>query len=135
MDGWTTAALLVPHSRRTESERSGSIPCVSFSPARRRRWLRLLAPALVAAFALAAVFAVMHAGAQGAAVCHREGFEGPGTLSLWPPGARCVGGEPERVRVLVSSAFWLLGPAVVFAGACLWQLARFGRAASPASPD
>lgn len=46
-----------------------------------------------AAFA-AGLFVFLHSGSRAVALCGERGFASLGSLSWWPPGARCVGGEP-----------------------------------------
>ena len=84
---------------------------------------RLAAVPLVAAV-VSATFLVLHSGSRGRGICEREGFTGPGSLSLTPPGARCRGGEPEFEVVLVHPAFWIVAIAVGLAAIMLLQLVR-----------
>ena len=69
---------------------------------------------LIALFAVgvfAAAFAYMHTGARAEHLCNANGFSGPGSFSLWPPGARCVGGEPRIERTYFDPVFII--PAVL----------------------
>jgi ribose/xylose/arabinose/galactoside ABC-type transport system permease subunit len=53
-----------------------------------------LVGALLGVAASAWVFVLLHTGSQGRDLCKADGSTGPGTLSWWPPGTRCDGGEP-----------------------------------------
>jgi len=54
---------------------------------------------------LAGAFLFLHTGGRADDVCERERFVPADGLSLWPPGARCSFGEPQRTDVLVNP--WL----------------------------
>jgi hypothetical protein len=58
------------------------------------------------AVVVVASFAFWHSGARAAAVCEREAFVGSGTLSAWPPGARCTFGEPETSDTFLNPWFF-----------------------------
>jgi hypothetical protein len=91
-------------------------------PSAERRRTHTVTLLLVVVLAVAAAFAFMHTGARGRALCRDNGFSGTASLSLWPPGARCSGGEPEISRVELDPSFALALPAVallVFGGAAL----------------
>jgi hypothetical protein len=77
-----------------------------------RRWM--LASSLV--LGLIIVFAFMHSGARGAAVCeeHGSGAVEP-TLSVWPPGARCIGGTLDVEITRFDPSFLVLAPTIYFA--------------------
>jgi hypothetical protein len=50
------------------------------------------------------IFALMHSGSRATTLCEGEGFSGTGSLSWWPPGARCVGGEPAIEKTVLDPA-------------------------------
>jgi hypothetical protein len=66
---------------------------------------------LFAVGVFAAAFVYMHSGARAENLCAGKGFSGTGTFSLWPPGARCTGGEPQIEQIAFDPVFIL--PAVV----------------------
>ena len=72
----------------------------------RGRWRAGLAIGL-GALALVMAFVVLHSGARAEDLCERERFVRAGSLSLWPPGARCSFGEPAIEETLVNSWFVL----------------------------
>jgi hypothetical protein len=92
--------------------------------------------ALLVAVALA-LFAFMHSGARGVAVCGQDGSGGPGSLSLWPPGAQCTGGMPERTWVSFDADYVgvLLLAAWLLAFALIVVLALRSRARAGGSAD
>jgi hypothetical protein len=78
--------------------------------------------AIVFVIAVAGLFAFMHSGSRAAALCERDGGSFAEGLSLWPPGARCSGGEPERTWTTVAPEVPLAIPGVallVFGGAAI----------------
>lgn len=96
---------------------------------RRRVTMMLL---LVAAVAVAVpVFVLMHSGDAGVGNCYEGGSSGPGTLSWWPPGSVCRGGEPQLESVAFDGKFVLVAVTLLylafFAGIALER-----RRASPA---
>ena len=52
-----------------------------------------------------ALFVFWHSGARAGALCERERFVSSGSLSLWPPGARCTFGEPALHDTLLNPWF------------------------------
>ena len=56
-------------------------------------------------------FVFWHSGARAAALCERERFVSSGSLSLWPPGARCTFGEPAWHDTLLNP--WFVGAVFV----------------------
>jgi hypothetical protein len=66
-------------------------------------------PAALALYLAIAIplFVVLHRGSRGVRLCEDNGFSGPGTLSWWPPGTTCVGGEPSFTAHYVSPLFVL----------------------------
>ena len=56
-------------------------------------------------------FVFWHSGARAAALCERERFVSSGSLSLWPPGARCTFGEPALHDTLLNP--WFVGAVFV----------------------
>lgn len=67
-------------------------------------------------------FVFLHTGARADDVCERERFVPADGLSLWPPGARCGFGEPQRTDVLVNP--WL---ALVVVAILAGMAATYGR--------
>jgi hypothetical protein len=63
--------------------------------------------------AIVASFVFWHSGGRAAALCLRERFVSSGSLSAWPPGARCTFGEPELHSTLVNP--WFVGTIFVLA--------------------
>jgi hypothetical protein len=61
------------------------------------------------------IFAWMHTGSRAIALCAEQGFSGTGSLSLWPPGARCIGGDPTIEKTMLHPAFFLLVAAITLA--------------------
>ena len=76
-----------------------------------RRLSRLLLPIAACVLVVAAAFAYMHTGARAERLCNTHGFSGTGSLSAWPPGARCTGGEPRIEATYFDPVFIL--PAIV----------------------
>ena len=73
------------------------------------------------------IFALMHSGSRAMTLCQGEAFSGSGSLSLWPPGARCVGGEPAIEKTVLDPAFFLAAitlTLVLFGAAALAWPAR-----------
>jgi hypothetical protein len=67
-----------------------------------------------------ATFVFWHSGGRAAALCERELFVSSGSLSLWPPGARCTYGEPAVHDTVLNpwfvAAFFVVIPlALLFA--------------------
>ncbi|MBJ7329884.1 MAG: hypothetical protein JHC95_08310 [Solirubrobacteraceae bacterium] len=92
------------------------------------RFGRLTAWAIAAglcAVLIPITFVVLHSGALGRRTCGDEGFSGPGTLSLWPPGTECLDEPP--VDVLLNPLFVFAVPAIIYAVISLTQLVRHGR--------
>ena len=58
------------------------------------------------------IFVFMHTGARARAFCEHDGFSGTGALSLWPPGARCNGGEPTMDTIAIDPGFFLIALAL-----------------------
>ena len=72
---------------------------------------RLAAAALVAA--LVALFVFTHSGARATDVCADHGLaRASAAPSLFPPGARCIGGTDSPDIVKFDGAFLLVAPAV-----------------------
>ena len=69
----------------------------------------------------------MHSGARAENLCAAKGFSGTGSLSLWPPGARCTGGEPEIERTAFDPVFILPAVAVLLLGSGALALRQSGR--------
>jgi hypothetical protein len=62
---------------------------------------------------LVALFVVMHSGSRAEAVCNENGMAGAGSpLSLFPPGARCIGGTDSGDVVRFDGSFLLVAPAL-----------------------
>jgi hypothetical protein len=97
--------------------------------------LRLRALVVVAAGGLLPLlFVVFHSGPLGEDACAREGFTGPGDLSLAPLGTLCRGGENGSIEsVLINNYFWLSSGLVVFALVALIALWFVMRAPSPSA--
>jgi hypothetical protein len=66
--------------------------------------------ALVVLLVVLGGFVMTHAGSRGRALCAEDGFSTTPSLSWWPPGARCFGGEPESEHVRFDATFLLLVP-------------------------
>jgi len=64
-------------------------------------------------------FAFWHSGGRAGAVCERHVFVSSGSLSLWPPGARCEFGEPAMHDTYFNPWFVMsvFGAAVLLAAA------------------
>jgi hypothetical protein len=76
--------------------------------------------ALVAIGVFAAAFVYMHTGARAERLCNAHAFSGSGVFSLWPPGVRCAGGDPEIERTYFDPVFILPAVAILMlAGAAL----------------
>jgi len=67
-------------------------------------------------------FVFLHTGARADDVCERERFVPADGLSLWPPGARCSFGEPQKTDVLINP--WL---ALVVVAMLVGMAATYGR--------
>ena len=78
-----------------------------------RQRLLITAVALCSLVVLVGAFLFLHSGARAAAVCERGRFVPSGSLSLWPPGARCTYGEPAIASTLSNDWFWVVAVAVV----------------------
>jgi hypothetical protein len=76
-----------------------------------RRLRPLLVPIAACVLVVAAAFAYMHTGVRAERLCNNHGFSETGSLSAWPPGARCTGGEPRIERTYFDPVFIL--PAIV----------------------
>lgn len=85
---------------------------------------RRIALAVVGLAGLIAAFVFMHSGSRGVAMCMQEGFSGPGSLSLWPPGAQCTGGEPQFSVVYRDPSFLFLAAVGAMLGAGVLALRR-----------
>ena len=73
------------------------------------------------------IFALMHSGSRATTLCEGEGFSGTGSFSWWPPGARCVGGQPAIEKTVLDPAFFLAAGAltlILFGAAALASPAR-----------
>jgi hypothetical protein len=69
-----------------------------------RRWLLGIIPV-----GAVLIFAFIHSGSRAQALCERDGFSATGTVSVWPPGARCRGGDPPiRHTVFDAPSFFLM---------------------------
>jgi hypothetical protein len=66
---------------------------------------RITAMTVAGAGVVAVAFVFLHTGARADDVCERGRFVPADGLSLWPPGARCSFGEPQRTEVLFNP--WL----------------------------
>ena len=89
--------------------------------------MRRLIPAAAIVVVLVAAFAYMHSGARAENLCAAKGFSGTGSLSLWPPGARCTGGEPEIEEIVFDPVFILPAVAILLLGAGALALRQTGR--------
>jgi hypothetical protein len=69
-----------------------------------------------------ALFAPMHSGARGLDLCHDQALSGPGTVSWWPPGTTCEGGEPPWVTHYLSETWVAIAAALLAAGVLLGLL-------------
>jgi hypothetical protein len=58
------------------------------------------------------VFVFAHTGSRAAELCARDGSAVPDGLSLWPPGARCSGGEPVHTSTRFNEIVVLAVPTV-----------------------
>jgi hypothetical protein len=58
------------------------------------------------------VFVFAHTGSRAAELCARGGSAVPDGLSLWPPGARCSGGEPLHTSTRFNEIIVLAVPAI-----------------------
>ena len=65
------------------------------------------------ALGLLTAFVLLHSGEHAQDLCERERFVRAGSLSLWPPGARCSFGEPAVEETLVNPWFVLAAVCVV----------------------
>ena len=65
------------------------------------------------AFGLLTGFVLLHSGARAEDLCERERFVRVGSLSIWPPGARCSFGEPAVEETLVNPWFELAANSIV----------------------
>ena len=68
--------------------------------------------------AVAALFLLLHP-----ASCVSTGAGTPDGTSLWPPGTKCAGGEPEHVTVVLNPAFIFAAAAVSVAAFAVLRLA------------
>jgi hypothetical protein len=57
---------------------------------------------------LVAGLVVLHTGARGERLCNENGFSGDGSLSWWPPGVSCFGGEPAFEKVYLSPLMFIV---------------------------
>jgi hypothetical protein len=73
--------------------------------------MRFVVPAVL----VAAAFVFWHTGARASAVCTREVFVSGGSLSLWPPGARCGYGLPVQHDTFLNLWFFMTAFAIVAA--------------------
>jgi hypothetical protein len=81
---------------------------------------------VVAALALTVLaFVFTNSGDAGVDNCNDQGFAGPGSLSWWPPGSVCRGGEPQREEVELGGEFVPVGLALLCAA--LFAGRRWGR--------
>jgi hypothetical protein len=87
--------------------------------------VRRLIP-LFAVAVFAAAFLYMHTGARAENLCSAHRFSGPGSFSLWPPGARCSGGEPEIERTYFDPVFILPAVAILMLAAGALALRQSG---------
>ncbi len=60
-----------------------------------------------------AAFVFWHTGDRASALCTREVFVSGGSLSLWPPGARCGYGLPVQYDTFLSTWFFATAFAIV----------------------
>ena len=67
---------------------------------------------LVGAVIVGGMFVLGHSGDRAAATCEGLGAALPDGISLWPPGVRCVGGEPAAEVVRLNGTFLVLTLAV-----------------------
>jgi hypothetical protein len=58
------------------------------------------------------IFVFMHSGSRARVLCEQHGFSGTGSLSAWPPGARCAGGEPTIETTAIDPGFILAAGAI-----------------------
>jgi hypothetical protein len=86
----------------------------------------------VGALIVLGAFIVFHSGSQASALCERERFVSGGSLSFWPPGARCTYGLPLTSDTVVNPLFVLIGGAVLITIVLL--LVPSARGARPSSP-
>ena len=70
---------------------------------------------LVPAALIAAAFVFWHTGGRADALCVREVFVSTGSLSLWPPGARCGYGLPVQYDTFLNLWFFMTAFAIVAA--------------------
>ena len=84
--------------------------------------------ALVAVGVFAAAFVYMHTGARADNLCGAHGFVGTGSFLLWPPGARCAGGEPEIERTYFDPVFILPAVAILMLAGGALALRQSGTA-------
>lgn len=89
--------------------------------------MRRLIPVAAIVVVLVAAFAYMHSGARADKLCAGKGFPASGSLSLWPPGARCTGGEPEIEQTAFDPVFILPAVAILLLGAGALALRQSGR--------
>ncbi len=68
---------------------------------------------LIAIGVFASAFVYMHSGPRAENLCAGKGFSGTGAFSLWPPGARCTGGEPAIEQVAFDPIFILPAVAIL----------------------
>jgi hypothetical protein len=92
-----------------------------------RRLNPLLVPIAACVLVVVAAFAYMHTGVRAERLCTNHGFSGSGSLSAWPPGVRCTGGEPQIEETYFDPVFILPAVAVLMLGAGAVAMRQSGR--------
>jgi hypothetical protein len=92
-----------------------------------RRLSPLLLPIAACVLVVVAAFAYMHTGVRAERLCNNYGFSGTGSLSAWPPGARCAGGEPRIEQTYFDPVFILPAVAILMLGAGALAMRQTGR--------